>query len=162
MVEIFRGARRKRFLNGGHREKRLAPVLVFNTGTDGRGSGLCIGYTPSPQGVQDKPIIFPLKQPRLIEGWRCVQILDRLDEVHPEAIGASWYVSRDEEAPCGIVHLANIFGGRKKLRKLEDECRGLLPTADVLERMLACTRACGASIDTREVRKTQRILAKSS
>lgn len=144
LVIATRGIQSEKTL-GGHR-KQVVPFVGADR--EGEFAQMGIGLIFPDEG---KGNIWGLVTPHaLIQSWRGMKILEKVETINHGTLCACWTVARrdvhDSDKRC-LDELAEQFGGMEKLQAVREDVLTSVPSADELNTMITNLREKGVEVD---------------
>ncbi|OHA88073.1 MAG: hypothetical protein A2653_02615 [Candidatus Zambryskibacteria bacterium RIFCSPHIGHO2_01_FULL_43_25] len=148
LVIAIRGAQSEKVVDG--RRRQVVPFVGADS--EGEFAQMGIGLIfPDEQ----KGIIWGLAMPhKLIQSWRGMKILERIERIYYSTLYACWTMAqRDvhDGDKSDFYELAEQVGGSAKLQALRDEVLASVPSADELNAMITNLREKGVDVDSCEL-----------
>lgn len=150
LVIATRGAQSEKVMDG--RCKQVVPFV----GADREGEFAQMGVGlifPDEQKGTVWGLAFPHA---LIQSWRGMKILERVEHIGHSTLCACWTVARRDVHNSDkryLDELAEQVGGADKLQSLRDEILASMPSADELNAMITNLREGGVDVDSWELQE---------
>ncbi len=148
LVIATRGAQSEKVVDG--RRKQVVPFV----GADREGEFAQMGVGlifPDEQKGTTWGLVMPHA---LIQSWRGMKILERIEHIGHGTLCACWTVARRDVHNSDKSHLdelAEQVGGADKLQALRDEVLASVPSAEELNAMITNLREKGVDVDSWEL-----------
>ncbi|MBI5787107.1 MAG: hypothetical protein HY446_00980 [Candidatus Niyogibacteria bacterium] len=148
LVIATRGVQSEKVVDG--RRKQVIPFV----GADCEGEFAQMGVGLIFPGEQNGTVWGLVMPHPLIQSWRGMKILERIERIGHGTLCACWTIARRDVHDSDQRHLdelAEQVGGTDKLQALRDEVLASVPSADELNAMITKLREKGVDVDSWEL-----------
>lgn len=153
LVIATRGVQSEKVVDG--RRKQVIPFV----GADREGEFAQMGVGLTFPDEQKGTIWGPVMPHALIQSWRGMKILERIENIGHGTLCACWTVARRDVHDSDeryLEELAKQLGGADKLQTLRAEVLASAPSADELNVMITNLREKGVDVDSWELEEEVR------
>lgn len=148
LVIATRGAQSEKVVDG--RRKQIVPFVGADREGEFAQMGVGLIFSDEQKGT-----IWGLVMPHaLIQSWRGMKILERIEKIGHGTLCACWTVARRDVHDSDKRHLEELaeqVGGADKLQAIRDEVLASVPSADELNTMITNLREKGVEVDSWEL-----------